>query len=243
MAAEIQGDPAEALEKLIAKCPLISDHLDGARRVEEGPYGQLRVRKDYSYDRTSIWAPGMCLVGDAAVFIDPVFSSGVHLSTYSGMLAARTINSVLAGDIAEEAGWQEFEFRYRHEFALFRDFVTAFYEMHVDEDSYFWQARKIAGQPGDAKAAFAELVGGVAGLDFARPDLDSPEGNTTDLVRAAAALTSVTTNSDEDGTCPVPEDTSPVVIGALSAMVPHSAKHDAAFTDRLAVSPDGLRWC
>lgn len=95
-ASKVQGDREAALNRLIEACPLIKEYLAGARRVTSGPYGELRVRKDYSYCNTRFWRPGMVLVGDAACFVDPVFSSGVHLATYSGLLAARSVNSCLA---------------------------------------------------------------------------------------------------------------------------------------------------
>jgi halogenation protein CepH len=63
LASKIQGDPEQALSSLIAECPLISDYLSEASRVTEGQYGQLRVRKDYSYSNTRFWRPGMILVG------------------------------------------------------------------------------------------------------------------------------------------------------------------------------------
>jgi halogenation protein CepH len=168
MAVKVQGDPEEAFAALIAECPEISELLRDAERATEQPYDQLRVRKDYSYDRTSMWSPGMVLIGDAACFIDPVFSSGVHLATYSGLLAARSINSVLAGTAEEKRCFDEFEARYRREFGLFRDFLMAFYDHHQDEESYFWTARKVAGHAGSREEAFVDLVGGVTATDFSR---------------------------------------------------------------------------
>ena len=58
----------------------------------------------------------MVLVGDAARFVDPVLSTSVHLATYSGLLAARSINSCLAGLVDEESAFTEFERRYRREY-------------------------------------------------------------------------------------------------------------------------------
>ena len=110
---------------------MIRDYLSGAKRVTEGEYGKLRVRKDYSYHHTKFWRPGMVLIGDAACFVDPVFSSGVHLATYSALLAARSINSVLAGTVDEAAAFAEFEGRYRREYGVFYEFLTSFYDMHV----------------------------------------------------------------------------------------------------------------
>jgi halogenation protein CepH len=166
LAAKLRGDPESALQGLINECPLIADYLGNARRVTDGPYGSVRIRTDYSYSRERFWAPGLALVGDAACFIDPVFSSGVHLATYSALLAARSINSVLAGTVSATRSFGEFEARYRREFDLFHDFLTGFYDMHVDEQSYFWHARKVTDHDGTDLEAFLDLIGGVASDDF-----------------------------------------------------------------------------
>jgi FAD-dependent halogenase len=162
LAGKIQGDPEDALHSLIEKCPLISDYLRDAKRITDGEYGQLRVRKDYSYHNTKFWRPGMVLIGDAACFVDPVFSSGVHLATYSALLAARSINSVLAQIVDEETAFQEFERRYRREYGVFYEFLVSFYNMHVGEDSYFWSARKITQNTQPDLESFVDLVGGVS---------------------------------------------------------------------------------
>src|SRR2546421_4545785 len=133
----------EAMKRFIASCPEIARLLANAKRVTEGIYGQLRVRKDYSYTNQRFWAPGLVLVGDAACFIDPVFSSGVHLSTYSALLAARSINSILINDMDETRCFEEFEKRYRREFNNFYEFLAAFYDMHQNDNSYFCTARNI----------------------------------------------------------------------------------------------------
>ncbi|WP_410657453.1 tryptophan 7-halogenase [Amycolatopsis sp. lyj-112] len=165
-ADRVQGDPGAAYASLIEDCPLISEFLRTARRATDPPYDRLRVRKDYSYDRTVLWSPGMVLVGDAACFIDPVFSSGVHLATYSALLAARSINSTLSGVADENRCFAEFEARYRREFALFRDFLLTFYEQDTDKGDYFRHARQLTDHHGTADEAFADLVGGVSSQDF-----------------------------------------------------------------------------
>jgi FAD-dependent halogenase len=167
-AASVQGDPDAAFAGLVGECPLIKDFLLHARRATDPPYDRLRVRKDYSYDRTVLWCPGMVLIGDAACFIDPVFSSGVHLATYSALLAARSINSSLAGLVPDDRCFAEFEARYRREFALFREFLIAFYQLHHDERSYFGHAHQLTRHKGTDREAFVELVGGVSASDFSR---------------------------------------------------------------------------
>jgi len=104
----------------------------------------------------------MILVGDAACFVDPVFSSGVHLATYSGLLAARSINSVLADDLDEKTALTEFEARYRREYSVFYEFLTSFYEMNVNEESYFRLAKKVTNNEHTELESFVDLAGGMS---------------------------------------------------------------------------------
>jgi halogenation protein CepH len=162
MADKIQGDPEQAMMDLINECPMIQDYLKDARRVTDGEYGELRVRKDYSYHNTHFWRPGMVLIGDAACFVDPVFSSGVHLATYGALLAARSINSVLGHAVDEQAAFREFEQRYRREYGVFYEFLVSFYDMHESEKSYFWSAKKVTNNTHSELESFVDLVGGVS---------------------------------------------------------------------------------
>lgn len=171
----VQGDRERALQELIAQCPMIADFLADAKRVTSGPYGEVRVRKDYSYIQEKFWRPGLVLAGDAACFIDPVFSSGVHLATYGALLAARSVNTALraAADPDEKTLFEEFELRYRQEYARFHDFLVAFYDMHSDEQSYFWNAKKVTGSVTSELQSFVDLVGGGSSDERALVDVGS----------------------------------------------------------------------
>jgi FAD-dependent halogenase len=173
LASKIQGDPDGMLQKLIEECPLIADYLAGARRITDGEYGRTRVRKDYSYYQTKFWRPGLVLIGDAACFVDPVFSSGVHLATYSALLAGRSINSSIEGIAGEETAFREFEARYRREYGVFYEFLVSFYEMHASENSYFWEARKIIKSSDSELEAFVSLVGGLSSGEFVLRDSEA----------------------------------------------------------------------
>jgi FAD-dependent halogenase len=252
-AAKVQGGEA-ALMELIDRCPIIRDMLEPAQRVTEGPYGEIRVRKDYSYCHSQFWKPGMVLVGDAACFVDPVFSSGVHLATYSALLAARSINSCLDGTLEEKAAFGEFEARYRREYGLFYEFLTAFYDMHVDEQSYFWKARKVTRAKGTEYEAFVELVGGIGsgeGLSF---DQGTSSGA---RVRSSIASTSrhmsrsVQDAAEGSGNPPVSFFGTPVVddvmqegaqIQAQAVLGADMIPADPLLPHGLAPSEDGLRW-
>lgn len=204
-AHEIQGDEAareRAFFSFIDRCALVKDYLKDARRItDDGIYGKLRVRKDYSYANTKFWRPGMVLVGDAACFIDPVFSTGVHLATYAGLLAARSINSVLSGAMTEEEAFGEFEGRYRREYKVFYEFLCAFYDMQSNEDGYFWKAKKVTSFDSSAMEAFVTLVGGVSSKDSALVDANAVankfESSSRSLANAVAATGDMTTRSGE----------------------------------------------
>jgi FADH2-dependent halogenase len=59
----------------------------------------IQVTGDFSYRNRRFASSRLLRVGDAAGFMDPVFSSGVYIAMYSGRLAARNIvASLAAGD-------------------------------------------------------------------------------------------------------------------------------------------------
>lgn len=225
---EIQGDRASALLELIAQCPMIADYLADAERVTSGPYGEVRVRKDYSYIQEKFWRPGLVLAGDAACFIDPVFSSGVHLATYSGLLAARSLNTALRGtDDTEEATlFEEFEQRYRQEYVRFHDFLVAFYDKHSDEQSYFWKAKRVTGSAASSMQSFVDLVGGGSSEERALVDagsyLDRRDGDIDDMIWAVAEAGANIQVQAATG-------------GAADEQIPIR-------TGGLVPSPDGLHW-
>ncbi|WP_049564044.1 tryptophan 7-halogenase [Streptomyces sp. SBT349] len=163
----VQRDPRAAWRDMIRACPEVGRLLADVPVATEPPYDRVRVRKDYSYWKKAFWARGVALVGDAACFVDPVLSSGVHLATYGALLAARAVNAALDGSVPEARGFAEFEARYRREYAVFYEFLMAFYDMERDERSYFWSAKKVARVDTGEAAAFAELAGGLVSGDAA----------------------------------------------------------------------------
>jgi halogenation protein CepH len=249
MASKIQGDPEEALMALIDECPMISDYLRDAKRCTEGQYGELRVRKDYSYANTKFWRPGMVLVGDAACFVDPIFSSGVHLATYGALLAARSINSVLAQTVDEQAAFREFEQRYRREFGVYYEFLVSFYDLNVNEDSYFWSAKKVTRNTSSDLQAFVELIGGVSSgetaLPTAEPGTDHYQGRSSEFASAVDQLIA----GNEQSMVPIIK--SSVVKSAMQEGAREQARvllgQDAGpetplFENGLIASKDGLSW-
>jgi halogenation protein CepH len=178
-APALKRDLEAALRSFIDACPVTRDFLAGARRCEREPYAGLRVRKEFSYCHTRFWAPGAVLVGDSACFIDVLLSSGVHLATYSALLAARSINTCLAGELDEDRCFDEFEMRYRLEFSRFYQLLVGLYDMKKDGETYHTWLRTWLRQTNGTFLEPAELqarnqVQPMAGLAALLTGLDLP---------------------------------------------------------------------
>ena len=84
-------DLAPSVKALLGNATLIED---------DGP--AIRSASDFSYHADSYAGPNYRIVGDAGAFIDPFFSSGVHLAMASGLSAAASILSARRGEITEK---------------------------------------------------------------------------------------------------------------------------------------------
>ncbi len=72
-----------------ARChehPEIKKQLEGAECIEP-----LKATGNFSYRSVATYGPGFIRVGDAFAFIDPIFSTGVHIALYSAASAAAAI--------------------------------------------------------------------------------------------------------------------------------------------------------
>ncbi|MDF0531176.1 tryptophan 7-halogenase [Tsukamurella sp. 8F] len=250
-AAQLRGDSETALMGLLDRCDIVKDFLSDATRVTDGVYGEIRTRKDYSYSQSEFWRPGMFLVGDAACFIDPVFSTGVHLATYSALLAARSVNSVLSGDLSEQVAFTEFDRRYRREYRTFYEFLASFYDMQVDENSYFWQARKVTNMKATDVEAFTTLVAGGHSGEAALTDAEGIVAefeSSTELLNGAVNDTWEMQSSGNEGMGRLFDP--PVVRGLMDGSNQMLTKDSLGgrvpevplFEDGLVPSADSLRW-
>ena len=69
-----------------------------ARRTAAATFPeQPQVAADFSYRCSPYAAPGCFLVGDAAAFLDPIFSTGICLGMVGGQEAARHLLAILDG--------------------------------------------------------------------------------------------------------------------------------------------------
>jgi flavin-dependent dehydrogenase len=88
--------------------------------------GEVRVTGNYSYEATRIGGPGWMLVGDAFVFLDPVFSSGVYLATSGAEQTVALVDEVLAHPEREARLQRKLERRLRGGMKRFAFFIYRF---------------------------------------------------------------------------------------------------------------------
>lgn len=96
MKTECGGDLNATFEAGLRLCPEVSQLL-----AEAHPEGETHVWQDYSYVADCFSGPYYRLAGDAAGFIDPFFSSGVHMAFLGALSAAATICASLREEVAE----------------------------------------------------------------------------------------------------------------------------------------------
>jgi flavin-dependent dehydrogenase len=164
-----KGMPLEAVYcEAMESAELIKKVVESARQVS-----QVFSETDYSYASERFAGPGYFMVGDAACFLDPLLSSGVHLATFSALLAAASFSSMERGEVSEEEAISYFEHSYRQAYLRFLVFLSAFYDISRGKEALFSEAQRLTEQdirPAELKQAFLKLVTGQRDLTDAQSD-------------------------------------------------------------------------
>jgi len=93
-----RGGPEKVLDEEIAACPAVKERLEMARRISP-----VHVTSDFTWRSTRCAGEGYVILGDAFGFIDPIYSSGVHIALKSGELAAEAVvEAFKVGDFSAE---------------------------------------------------------------------------------------------------------------------------------------------
>jgi flavin-dependent dehydrogenase len=144
----------------VESCPLIHDLVKSGQLVS-----QLRAEQDYSYMAGSVAGPGYFQVGDAACFIDPLLSTGVHLATHAAVLAAASLLSAVRREVSEDEAMMFYEQSYRQAYLRLMVIVSGMYQLYDGKKTYFWKAQQLTQDDySDSEAmneAFLYVVSGM----------------------------------------------------------------------------------
>ncbi|PYK07869.1 MAG: hypothetical protein DME61_11635 [Verrucomicrobia bacterium] len=143
------------LEQALSEQPIIAKRMTDARRVS-----QVYVEADFSYRSARLHGDRWLLAGDAAGFIDPIFSSGVFLAVFSSELCADVLNEVLDHPRKARRLFAGYERAVNRAMDIYLRFVKAWYTKEFIE--VFLAPRNILG----LAPAVNAVLGGNVGNSF-----------------------------------------------------------------------------
>lgn len=144
-------DVEELLRRYLAASPILNRLLEGAEQS-----APIRIEADFSYTNQSRYGLRYACCGDAAGFLDPVFSSGVFLAfTSAARIADRIHEGLLDGREADPGLHTDDDEAYQLGFNTMRLFVERFYQSNIVHNLFFEADR----QP-DLKDQIARLLSG-----------------------------------------------------------------------------------
>ncbi|KAF5387396.1 hypothetical protein D9757_005783 [Collybiopsis confluens] len=124
--------------------PHVTEFVSGGQMIP----GTTHSASDYSY-----WAKGYSgdhyrLVGDAANFVDPFFSTGIHISISGGLAAAATICSSMRGDVDEKTAgkWHDMKVGMLH-LRFLLAVMGAYRRMDLEQQNFDYAAELLCQGP------------------------------------------------------------------------------------------------
>jgi len=144
--------PEHLLHQTIAKAPYVASLMQHARQTT-----QVFSRKDFSYRMKNIVGQNYALVGDAAGFIDPIFSTGVFIAMKSAEIAADAVEARLSRGTMRPL--KVYERRLQSAMTRYFGFISNFYRREFLE---------VFLQPNERFGLIKVVVGVLAGNVFER---------------------------------------------------------------------------
>ena len=162
------GPPDQKLRALVAEDRGLASLLADAEW--DTPVRELH---GYAANVKSMFGPGFALLGNAAEFLDPVFSSGVTIAMRSASMAAAVLHRQLAGEAVD---WQrDFEEPLRKGVDCFRAYVEAWY------DGRFQSIVFHKGQTPEIRRMISSVLAGYA-WDERNPFVADPQRRLNSIV-------------------------------------------------------------
>jgi len=152
--AALKQSPEQVFHGLVQSSAVLRERMSNARLVSI-----MQTTGDFSYRNRRFVDRRLIRVGDAAGFMDPIFSAGVYLAMYSGKLAAQTVSESLAAGDDGKNRLRGYERRVHRAMQLYWEMVEGFYTRSFIE--VFFEPRNKFNLPSAVTALLAgELEGG-----------------------------------------------------------------------------------
>jgi flavin-dependent dehydrogenase len=144
--------PDQLLERTIAATPFVAGRMTSSERTT-----QVYVRRDFSFGMRNVAGENYALVGDAAGFVDPIFSTGVFIAMKTGDVAAAAIEQRLRRNSMRAL--RQYERSVHKALGKYFRFISNFYRREFLE---------VFMQPHERFGLMKEIVGVLAGNVFTR---------------------------------------------------------------------------
>lgn len=141
-------NPEKYLAERLKGCKVVAERMSGACQLMPA-----KVVRDFSYTNTSLAKGRVVRVGDAAGFVDPIFSSGVYLAMYSAKMAVEAIVKGKGNPARLAQTFANYEKETRRAIAFYREMVENFYTKSFLE--VFMNPRPMLSLPDAVLAALA----------------------------------------------------------------------------------------
>lgn len=173
----MDGDLEGWFDEMVATSPDVASAMANAVRIRD-----FQREGDYSYRMRQFTGPGYVLIGDAARFVDPIFSSGVSVAMHSAKFAAEAIKAhFLDGAPADEV-FPRYEKRIQRGCQIWYEFICSYYRLlplftlFIQDERYRLEILQLLqGDVYDREE--------VAVLDAMREFISSVENNENHLMR------------------------------------------------------------
>ncbi len=138
-----------------------------------------RLIGGYSANVKTLHGPGFALLGNAAEFLDPVFSSGVTIAMRSASMAASVLHRQLTGEVVD---WEsEFAAPLKRGVDTFRTYVEGWYDGSFQDVIYYERA-----QP-EIRRMISSILAGYA-WDTRNPYVAEPKRRLRVLAELCASV-------------------------------------------------------
>jgi flavin-dependent dehydrogenase len=118
--------PAEMMDQVVAELPHLRRYLRDATRILE-----VGAQANWSYRSKLFYGDRLLLVGDAAAFVDPLFSTGVLFAIHGAKFAAEHIDAALTdGDFAAQR-FASYQAQCVAGMDIFKSLVHEFYSQNL----------------------------------------------------------------------------------------------------------------
>lgn len=159
--------------------PELARRLRDARAVQP-----FRAEGDYSYSMRRLTGPGFVLTGDAARFVDPIFSSGVSVAVHSARFASHALVDILRGKTSEEEALRDYEAKLGAGIRVWYDFIKVYYKL---QNLFTRYVRKPEYQPELVRLLQGEVydADAITVIDRLRDEIRKIENTPGHLFRSA----------------------------------------------------------